>query len=153
MHVEYTHQQVMHELPKNSYTTIQSFGGQLDFFNKYIFLFNKGMLNWSKLTVKTFVLQNISILNKCCYFLLSNQQVTLKKMDKGFHKNIVFNCDNGKICCLRTKPAYQNDSWRIMWHWTLTNLTNPTFLNGSVHTQKHNSPIIYSVQFNSHLFV
>ncbi len=31
----------------------------------------KDALNWSKVTVKTFMLQKISILNKCCSFELS----------------------------------------------------------------------------------
>ncbi len=56
----------------------------------YIFLFCTDALNWSKVTVKTFImLQNISISNKCCSFELSVQLWILKnKTYPGFHKNM-----------------------------------------------------------------
>ncbi len=33
----------------------------------------------------------------------------------------VFNIDNNKKYFLRSKSAYYNDFWRIMWHWRLEN--------------------------------
>ncbi len=56
---------------------------------KVIPLFSKHAFNWSKVTVKTFImLQKIFILNKCCSFELSIHQRILKKMYHCFHKNI-----------------------------------------------------------------
>jgi len=45
--------------------------GQFFFFflNKWPLLFSKDTLNWSKVTVKAFMmLQKVSVSNKCCYF-------------------------------------------------------------------------------------
>ncbi len=54
------------------------------------FLFSKDALNWSKVTVKTFIMfKKISVSNKCCFFELSIHQRVLKnKMHHGFHKNM-----------------------------------------------------------------
>ncbi len=51
------------------------------FFKKFIFLSIKDALNWSIVTIKTFImLQKISILNRCCCFELSIQLWILKKI-------------------------------------------------------------------------
>ncbi len=56
------------------------------FWKKLILRFSKNALNWSKVTVKTFMLQKISISNKWCSFELSIHQRILKnKMYDGFY--------------------------------------------------------------------
>ncbi len=58
---------------------------------KSILLFSKDVLNWSKVTVKTFIMsQNNYILNKCCSFKLSIHRFHKKKI-------AVFNSDNSEI--------------------------------------------------------
>ncbi len=64
-------------------------------FDRNYFLYCTDALNWSKVTVKTFIMwQKISISNTCCSFELSVQLWILKnKMHHSFHKNIVqHNC-------------------------------------------------------------
>ncbi len=49
------------------------------FIIKLILLFRRDALNWSKVSVKTFLmLQNLSISNKCCSFELSHHQMKNK---------------------------------------------------------------------------
>ncbi len=52
------------------------------YFKKFILLFSKDGLNWSKVTVKTFitVTKYFNLINKQCSFELSIQQRNLKKM-------------------------------------------------------------------------
>ncbi len=79
---------------------------------------NKNVLNWSKVTVKTFKLLQF------VFALLNFVRPYHKRL--GFHKkvlvtlyNAVFNINNNKKCFLNSKTAYWNDFWRIMWHRSL----------------------------------
>ncbi len=63
------------------------------FSRKLLFLFSRNMLNWSKVTVRTFI---IAYKNVCCSFELSVHQ-RIMKMYYIFHKNI------------------KHHFWRIMW--------------------------------------
>ncbi len=49
------------------------------FLKKLIFSFSKHALNWLKVTVKTFIINKISLSNKCCSFELSIHQKILKQ--------------------------------------------------------------------------
>ncbi len=65
------------------YTTIQNFF----IWKKLMLLFSKDTTNWSKVTVKTFImLEKIYISNKCYSFELLLIKESLKKL--YFHKNI-----------------------------------------------------------------
>ncbi len=70
-------------------------------------------LKWSKLTVNTFVmLQKIYISNKwCSNFLFITESWKDFKHSNWFQHNI------DKKWFLSSKSTYQNDFWRIMWHW------------------------------------
>ncbi len=98
-------------------------GQQISSLRKLILLFSKDTLNLSNVTLKTYnMLQKISISNKCCLFVRSIYQRILKKESvstKLLSSTIVFNIDNNKKCFLSTKLKYQNEFWRIMWHWGL----------------------------------
>ncbi len=62
----------------------------------WILLFSKDALNWSKVTVKAFImLQKISISNKCCFYFSKNPEKCIV-----VYRNIL-------------------SSKRIMWHWRL----------------------------------
>ncbi len=82
------------------------------FHKKFILLFIKDALNWSKVTVKTFIVsQNISISNKCCYFE-SWKIKCITVSTKLLCSTIVFNIDNNQKCVLSSKSAYYYDFWR-----------------------------------------
>ncbi len=75
------------------YITVKSLGLAWFFSN------SKVALNWSKVTVKTFILlQKITISNKCCSFELFFSSKNLGEIplrnNNGFHKNIFLNINN-----------------------------------------------------------
>ncbi len=94
------------------------------YWEKIILLFIKDALDWSKVTVKTIMLPNISIANKCCSFeLYIYERIPKNTMYHSFNKvlkKIVFNIDNNNKCVLiLRKSALLLRFLKIMWHWRL----------------------------------
>jgi len=88
-------------------------------FKKYTLLHQiNTLLNWSKATVKTFIIiwQKISISNKCVWTFYSSKNLkNVSQFTQIISQHNFFDIDNKK-CFLSTKLAYYNDFWRIMWH-------------------------------------
>ncbi len=91
--------------------------GQYDFFflgNLYIFFIQQGCI----------ILTKSDWIYLCCCKSAVNfkwfiPQRILKKSIIILNRTTVFNTDYNKKCVLSIKLAYQNDFWRIMWHWWL----------------------------------
>lgn len=60
------------------YTTVQNLRSVRLFLKKLKLLFRKDTINWWKITVKTCIMQQMSILNKYCAFKLSFHQIFQK---------------------------------------------------------------------------
>ncbi len=71
--------------------------------HKWILLFSNNALNWSKVS--------LSISNKCCSFE--------KKFQQKYQAAQLFSALIITRRVLSSKSIYQNDVWRIMWHWRL----------------------------------
>ncbi len=81
--------------------------------NTWMLLFIKDTLNWSKVTVKPFImLQKISISNKCCSFEHSihennpNHDKCITVSTKTWSSTTVFDIDNNQKCFLSSNSAY-----------------------------------------------
>ncbi len=82
------------------------------FFKKLKLLFSKDTLNWSKVTVKTFMLQKISISNKSWGFFFwtfyssKNHERSNVSVSTKIWSSTSFNIDNNQKCFLSRKSAY-----------------------------------------------
>ncbi len=88
------------------------------FWNKLTLLFSRDALDWSKMTVKTFIMLqkiisqiNAALLN----FLFICESWKIKYITvstKILCSTTVFNIDNNQKCFLSSKSAYYYDFWR-----------------------------------------
>ncbi len=92
--------------PVLMYTTVQRFGVRNICFWKKLM----DALNWWKVTIKTFMLQKISISNKCCS---SEPSIHQKKKKKKNHKN---NCSENLEQQISIR---KNQKWFLKDHVTL----------------------------------
>ncbi len=93
--------------------------GEYFFLEKLVLLYSKGTLIWIKMTLKTFImLQKFYLLNTVLVNLKPKTKMVIVVLLNIFVETFS-NIDKNKKCFLSSRSAYENDFWRIMWHWRL----------------------------------
>ncbi len=89
---------------------------------KWILLFSKDTLNWSTVTVKIFkMLQKVSISTAVILnvIFIKESLKTEPISTKILHSTTFLTLIILRNVLLSRKSAYQNQFWKVMWHWKL----------------------------------
>ncbi len=103
---------------------------------KWILLFSKDTLNWSTVTVKTFkMLQKVSIPTAVILnvIFIKESLKTEPISTKILHSTTFLTLIIMRNVLLSRKSAYQNQFWKVMWHWKLWKLC--VYIYIYIHTQ------------------